>query len=503
MAVKPAGVKVEPAPNGWSDSTSVMKRLDKMEELLEKAASKPADRGGSPTPGIVFGGDNPFSPQGNDWPVQKLKEVGGLYSDYAAVELFVRKGNGRMRLSGIGPALVKLAAMSTRGTENNAYDVAKSQGLVTDTYSSDNLEQQYGFCTVLKGKTHGVPGYDWRSQKILLNERRKTALAESSGVTGGYIIPPQFMNELLTIAAEDAFIEPRAKVLPMNARTAEWPMLDITTVQTLGTSPYFGGILAAWQPEAATINESEPAFKQSTWTAWDLVLYAVSSNQLLADNGIGLDALLTQLFGQAITWYKEYAFLRGLGAGNSMPLGVLNSPAAIVQNRLTAATFTLADAAAMMSHLQVRSWDDACWIMHQSVLPQMIQMVDYAAATGGSAVGSQAAGGHLSWTTPYGDGKLGGAAMPMPKVFLNGLPIFFTEKAPKLGQKGDVMLVDWSRYVIGMRLDMQIDVSPHYLFRNNQLAWRVVARCDGKPWLNNSITDAEGWTVSPFVVLGP
>ncbi len=226
-----------------------------------------------------------------------------------------------------------------------------------------------------------------------------------------------------------------------------------------------------------------------------MVLYTVSSNQLLADNGIGLDALLTQLFGQAITWYKEYAFLRGVGAGSSMPLGVLNAPATYSQSRHTTSHFTLLDAANMMSRLQVRSWDDACWIMHQSVLPELIQMNDISATPPGTA------GNHLTWTTPFGDGKVGGAAMKMPTAFLNGLPLFFTEKSPQLGTAGDVMLVDWSRYVIGMRLDMQIDVSPHYLFRNNQLAWRVVARCDGKPWLNSPITDAEGYTVSPFISL--
>jgi HK97 family phage major capsid protein len=278
-------------------------------------------------------------------------------------------------------------------------------------------------------------------------------------------------------------------------------MLDITTAQTTGTSPYFGGILAQWQPEAASINETEPAFRQTDWTAWDLVLYTVSSNQLLADNGIGLDALLTQLFGQAVTWYKEYAYLNGKGAGSSMPLGILNAPATYVQSRYRASTFQLYDATAMMSHLQIRSWDDACWIMHQSVIPQLIQMVDYSATTTGSTLQHQSAGGHFAWMTPYGDGKVGAAAMKLPNAFLNGLPIYFTEKLPSLGTKGDVMLVDWSRYVIGMRLDMQIDISPHFLFRNNQLAWRVIARLDGKPWLNNTITDANGWSVSPFVVL--
>ena len=165
------------------------------------------------------------------------------------------------------------------------------------------------------------------------------------------------------------------------------------------------------------------------------------------------------------------------------------APASIAQTRVTPGHFKLADAAAMISHAQIRSWDTACWVMHQSVIPDLIQMVDNTSSN------------RLVWMSPFGDGKVGGAAMKLPQAFLNGLPIYFTEKLPPLGTTGDVMLVDWSRYVIGNRMDLQIDVSPHFKFQNNQLAWRVIARCDAKPWLNNYITDASGWQVSPFVAL--
>lgn len=450
-------------------------KMDRMEAALEKAAGRPSS---GRAPNAVFTGDSPFGQHKSaEWPVEQLQQLAKSYTTPAALQMYGAR-NGRPRVTGMGSALVSLAAMSGN---KDAMAIAKNQNLFDDDYGSEKFERQHGFTTVQKAATYGVKG--------LNGEVRKVALAEGSGQTGGYLIPPQFMNELLTIAGEDGFVEQRAKVIPMNSRTATWPMLDITTVQAAGTSPYFGGISASWQPEATTITETEPAFKQSEWTAWDLVLYTVSSNQLLADNGIGLDALLTQLFGQAITWYKEYAFLRGVGAGSTMPLGIINAPATILQSRTTPGTFKLADAAAMMSHLQIRSWDDAVWVMHQSMIPQLVQMVDNTSSN------------RLVWMTPMGDGKQGPVAMKLPQAFFNGLPIFFTEKLPSLGTRGDVMLVDWSRYVIGMRLDLQIDVSPHYLFRTNQLAWRVIARCDGKPWLNSVITDASGWQLSPFIVL--
>jgi HK97 family phage major capsid protein len=476
-----------------ADMASMAKQIDAMTKTLDKLSSTPAK-----PPGVLFNGRNPYGQHdGRDWPAEQLKNL-EPYDEAAVRAMYFNKGRAN-RVSGIGPYLCKMAGMAAKsiGHQDTLNLLRKANGSGAAGWDNDGYQQE-NFCKQFGAFPASMPfvAKSWGGGEV-----RKVALAEGSGQTGGYTVPPQFMNELLTIAAEDGFIEQRAKVVPMNTRTMQWPMLDITAVQAAGTTPYFGGVLASWQPEAALINETEPAFKQTEWTAWDLVLYTVSSNQLLADNGIALDALLTQLFGAAITWYKEFAFLQGLGAGSTMPLGVKNAPATFVQTRNTAGKFTLQDAAAMLSHLQIRSWDDAVWIMHQSLIPQLIQMVDVAASTTGSNVGNQTAGMHLSWITPFGDGKTGAAAMKLPNAFLNGLPLFFTEKVGQLGVKGDVMLVDWSRYVIGMRLDIQIDVSPHFLFRNNQLAWRVIARCDGKPWLNSPITDATGFQVSPYVCL--
>lgn len=459
-----------------SATISFDKRISNIEGQVKQIASW-VEKASKPTTkaNVLFGPPNSGSnwgPPDNQWPVKQLEKLAQEYNDAAAVQLVTK--SGRPRLLGWGKALQRIAGIE-------APSLAQDRN-----YHQEHLEKEHGFTSVQRAASHGI--------KMLNNEVRKVALAEGSGVTGGYVVPPHFVNELLAIAAEDAFFEPRARVIPMNSRTMTLPMLDITTAQAAGTSPYFGGILAQWQPEAASINQTEPAFRQSEWTAYDLVLYTVSSAQLLQDNAIGLDALLTQLFGQAITWYKEYAYLRGLGAGNSMPLGIVNAGATHTVTRSAATTFRLVDAAAMMSRLHARSWDNACWIMHQSVLPQLIQFY--------ASVETSLQSGLLTWLPALGDGKVGPAAMKLPQVFLNGLPVYFTEKLPTLGTTGDVILADLSMYVIGTRLDMQIDMSPHFLFRNNQLAWRVVCRCDGKPWLNSTITDASGWVQSPFVMLG-
>jgi predicted phage gp36 major capsid-like protein len=453
--------------------------LKEMRNLLEKA-SKPRTNAASVLAGATPGGfESRGVPRWNDLDYntyKRLEAVGEAYKDTASGLAF--SPNAKRKCLGWGEHLIALA--------DSAGHPTRFRGAYKDL---NKLEEKMGFTHVSKA---------FRTTKGINGEVIKTALAENSGSAGGYVVPPQFMTDLLTIAGEDAFIEPRCKILPMTSRTAQWPMLDITTAQATGTTPYAGGVLGLWQPEASSISETEPAFRQTEWTAYDLVLYAVSSNQLLADNGIGLDALLTQLFAWAITWYKEYAFIQGLGAGSSMPLGILNAPASLGVTKLTSAHITYSDIVAMMSKLQVRSWDSAIWVAHQSALPDLLQLN----AENLTASAVQTVSTHLSWLPHVGEGGVGPAGMKLPRVLLNGLPLYFTEKMPTMaaGHK-PLMLVDLSMYVIGQRLDYQIDVSPHFLFKNNQLAWRVIARCDAKPWLNGPIVDSQGYSSSPFVYL--
>src|SRR5919109_1097633 len=113
--------------------------------------------------------------------------------------------------------------------------------------------------------------------------------------------------------------------------TMQFPYLDITTVQSAGTSPFFGGVVMNWTAEAQTRTETEPQFKQMELKAWELSGYSVSSNVLLQDAAFGLEKFLFTLFGQAIAWFEEYAFLQGNGVGK--PIGMLNAPAAIAVTR--------------------------------------------------------------------------------------------------------------------------------------------------------------------------
>jgi HK97 family phage major capsid protein len=307
---------------------------------------------------------------------------------------------------------------------------------------------------------------------------QKAAMSTTSGTAGGYTVPTQFLPTLLQAASEQAIVRPRATVVPMTGRSVQIPYLDTTNVPTAGDTAFFGGLVGRWTEEASTLTETEPTFRQLELIAHELSGYSLMSNALLADNAVGLEALLTRLFGGAIAWFEDYAFLNGNGAGK--PLGVTNAPAAIAVNRNTAGTFKLVDAGTMLGRL-LPGWgpQTTCWVIHPSVISQMVQMVSAAAGVG--------------WIDNLRD------KLPMN---LLGLPVAISEKLVALGNPKDVVLRDFRHYVIGDRQEVEIAYSEHFKFTNNQGTWRFVCRVDGQPWLRSAVTlsDASS-TVSPYVYL--
>lgn len=304
----------------------------------------------------------------------------------------------------------------------------------------------------------------------------KAALSGDSGVTGGYLVPDEFSNRLMEVAGEDSIVRTRAFKYPLKTRNATIPALDQTFTPSGENSAFLGGVSATWTEEAGTLTETEPTFENVELTAWKLGGYALASSEVQADSAIALEALLTRLFGNAIGYHEDYAFLRGNGVAK--PLGALVAPCAKSVTRATATEFNLVDAAKMLAGLPAQSMRKAVWLMSQSLIPQLVQMDD---------------GTNVVWIPNARE------ATPMT---LHGLPILFTEKLPALGTARDVALCDFSYYIVADRQPISIAFSEHFRFTNDQTTWRFSTRVGGQPWLKSVITLNDGTTtISPFVYL--
>ena len=93
---------------------------------------------------------------------------------------------------------------------------------------------------------------------------------------------------------------------------------------------WFGGMTFDWAEEAGQKAQSDPKFKQIALTAHKLIGYTRSSDELLDDAAVSLEAFLSGNLGLSggAAWMEDYAFLRGHGAGQCHRGHVCYSPIA-------------------------------------------------------------------------------------------------------------------------------------------------------------------------------
>lgn len=308
-------------------------------------------------------------------------------------------------------------------------------------------------------------------------------LVEGTDSAGGFLVPPEHLNTLLSRALEQSIWRPRATVFPMRSDTATLP----TIIDTSHASTVFGGVKMYWTKEAADKTANEPAFGEVMLTARKLAGYTALSNELLMDSGVALEPLLRRMFGDAIAFFEEDAFINGTGAGQ--PLGFMNSPCLVTVTRAAAGRVYFDDFVGLFCRMLPEARNEAVWLLNHEAFPELIKMHSYA--------GARASGAKLVWLNPNTDMAIGA-----PPGTILGRPFFLTEKLSALGTTGDVAFVAPSYYLIGDRQGLTIDVSTHVGFVSDKTYFRVVERLDGQPWLSSAVTPRKGSaTLSPFVVL--
>lgn len=298
----------------------------------------------------------------------------------------------------------------------------------------------------------------------------KSIMEESSASQGGYTVPPDLSLGLMCdLSTGSLFRRLGAYVQPMRTLTHELPLPDVSTPQTAGTAPYFGGFFMQWLAESAKFPATGMQFRNVQLTAWTLGGYVYASNTFL-DDAVGVESWLVRLFGAGAAWYQDLAFFQGSGTGQ--PMGVVPGPGSKTVTRGTAGTVSVGDAQNMMGVLLPSAIEHgAVWFCHPTVLPKMTAF--------------------SGW-------------IPNGPLMLHGLPVVPTGKCSTLGTKGDLVLAVPSLYVIGDRLQFEVAFGAEEptAWKNNQSALRVYSRVAGQSIVSAPITlpDATS-TVSPFVVL--
>ncbi len=303
------------------------------------------------------------------------------------------------------------------------------------------------------------------------------AMTEGIGSEGGFLVPTEYAEQVHNVSLENEIVMPRATVMPMTVNEKKIPGFEIGD----HSSNLYGGFTASYSPEIGTLSQANPKTREISLSCKKLYGFLRFSNELFEDIP-GSGEQIANICGKGLGWYRDKSFLKGTGAGQ--PLGILSSPCLIETSAevgQAANTIVYENLLNMLSHLWMGSFRNSVWICHPSTITELGTLtIDVGTAGAHIPVMRESDGGFQILTRP----------------------VIFTEKTVSLGNKGDIMLADFSQYVIGLRQEMRIDFSPHLYFSTDELAARLIERHDGEPLWDEALTLEDGsTTVSPFVVL--
>ncbi len=317
-----------------------------------------------------------------------------------------------------------------------------------------------------------------------LREVQAAATGGSIGVPseGGFLVGEELSGELLGSAFETGILASRVRRRTLTGPVNRYRANAYDETSRADGSRY-GGIRAYWTGEAESITSSKPKFRQIDLELGKLTGLYYATDELLQD-AAALDQEIRDAFASEFGFKIDDAILNGDGAGK--PLGILNSPALVTQDKesgQTADTIVTANILSMYSRWLGRR-SDGVWVTNRNTFPQLGTLsVD--TGTGGASVG-----------------LLGNDVSQGPNQRLLNMTLLEMEQAATLGDLGDLMLLDPRQYVWVDKGGVQSAVSIHVKFVEDEVVYRFIYRCDGQPIPASAVTPFKGaLNRSPFVTL--
>lgn len=303
---------------------------------------------------------------------------------------------------------------------------------------------------------------------------------EGSGAEGGFLVPPEFAQQIMTKVNSQENLLSRSTPLQTSRNSMVIPKDETTPWQTSG------GVQVYWEGEAQAPTKSKPLFEVDTVRLCKLMALVPITEELL-DDAVGIESWLRAKAPSKMAAKINTAFFRGSGVGQ--PLGMLNSPSIIgvaPETSQPSDSIWFQNVNKMWSRMYAPWRQNAIWLVNQDVEPQLEAMAFDPLATAGKVPAYLPPGGVSS--TPY--------------ATLKGRPVVPIESCSALGDVGDIVLVDMAQYWgVTKSNGIQTDTSIHLFFDQAVTAFRFIFRLNGMPAWSAPITRENGantlsWCVS-------
>lgn len=290
---------------------------------------------------------------------------------------------------------------------------------------------------------------------------------------GGALVIPEYRRDVMTnrVVGEIARAN-GANVIPVTGGAVVFPI----TRDFDRSGGFISGVTVYRDHERVAATTSRAEFYQ-----WQLTPQRVSgaghtTGKLLYEN----PAFGGIVFGEMQKAYAQKMnreHIKGQGAGESM--GPLNHVSTYSQTRVTSGRIEPDDIANMAAHCW--DYDGAVWLAHRSLLPEILLMT--------KTIG---VGGQLLMITNLNDA---------PQFTLLGRPLIFNEFNPSIGTTGDLMLVNYSYYMIGESGYSKQDSTQFVRYLEDQDTFRMIGYNIADNWWPSTLLDDSGFELSWSVAL--
>lgn len=129
----------------------------------------------------------------------------------------------------------------------------------------------------------------------------KANMTEGTGANGGYLVPDEFLWDMVMLGRDQTFALKECTVLNMNTDQLYLPS-ELTLASVAWTTP-----------ESGTISAGEPTFAQVDLDAKRLDGLATVTNELLMDSAMDVVGILSEQFGYAVALELDNQVLSGTG----------------------------------------------------------------------------------------------------------------------------------------------------------------------------------------------
>lgn len=348
---------------------------------------------------------------------------------------------------------------------------------VTPQFGATDMRSLFGIPSNHQLDRRGFDGFgDFLRAVALSRKQHDNRLAlrtmnTQDGPSGGFMIPAYWAIPMLDEIVQNSDILPYCTILPMTGLGLNVPALDDDD-----HSSSRAGIVAGWVAEASVLSAQDIVMRNIELRAKKLAILIKVSNEWLF-GAPGGEELIRQVMISEARWMLERSIVKGNGAVGG--LGFMNAGCLLTTSKevgQAAGTLTWTNVVDMHEKLSPSANKAARWYFSPSLKSELFGLT-IPVGTAGNSV----------W-----QGSTLNAAGPLN---LLGYPVIFSEHMEVAGALGDVLLCAPKAMLVGMAMDIRVDVDSSIYFDQDCTAFRLTMLVDHAPKRNTAVTLSDGSTV--------